>query len=69
MVYQLVTPDPINGKPRLRATEYWKDEALASAQRVADRMRVPVTVLLTRTRGGNPKLVATIQPISVEAVK
>ena len=62
MAYQLTTPDPISGKPRLRATEYWKDEAIASAHRVADRMRVPVTVLLTRTRGGNPKLVATIWP-------
>jgi hypothetical protein len=62
VAYQLVTPDPISGKPRLRATEIWKDVALESAQRVANERGVPVTVLHTRTRGGNPKLVDTIQP-------
>jgi hypothetical protein len=65
MAYQLVTPDPISGKPRLRSTEYWRDEALANAQKVADERRVPVTVQQIRTRGGVPKLVATVQPRSI----
>jgi hypothetical protein len=62
MPYQLVTPDPVNGKPRLRCTEYWKDDALASAAAVAARMNVPVTVQQVRTRGGVPVLVEVVHP-------
>jgi hypothetical protein len=62
MPYQLTTPDPETGKPRLRCTEYWRDDALASAATVADRMGVPVTVQQIRSRGGVPKLVEVVQP-------
>jgi anti-sigma-K factor RskA len=60
--YQLTTPDPVNGKPRLRSTEYWRDDALAIAAAVAARMNVPVTVQQVRTRGGVPKVVEVIHP-------
>ena len=62
MPYQLTTPDPETGKPRLRCTEFFKDDALASAATVADRMGVPVTVQQIRSRGAAPTLVEVVRP-------